>query len=87
MYLYAKVPEVNCNRCEEKLNKKRYVVINIIHRLLILTYYYNLKWVYITQNVHSLWVCLRPEVVFKIGPLSNQGHNVHSGILILEYIS
>ena len=35
--------------------------------LLILTYYYHLKWVLITQRVHSLWVCFTPDGVIQSG--------------------
>ena len=48
---------------------ERYGIINIIHRLFILTYYYHLKWVYITQRVHSLWVCFTPEGVIQNGSI------------------
>ena len=67
-----------------KINEinKRYGVINVIHRLLILTYYYQLKWVQIMQKVHSLWVCFIPEGVIQNGSIFNIGVAPPPGFLV-----
>ena len=68
-----------------KINQinKRYWIINVIHRLLILTYYYHINGYKLCKGSIHYGYVLHQKVSFKIGPFSNPGHT-HPCIFILD---
>ena len=84
---YAQTLEVNFTiNIKIDIINKNSGFINVIDILLIRTKYYHLKWVLITERIHSSWVglCFTIEGVIKNGSTFNSQTHRHTGILILE---